>query len=230
VGSFVCEYVGEVIGIEEARRRLKAKEERRSSASSNGIVATLERGAADEGRAANQGFPFMNYIIVLREMTAAADKSSNSSATGADSDEAFLSKAESTGSIIETIVDAEFVSNVGHFINHSCNPNLSMFPVRTSKSSPRLALFANRDIPALEELTFHYGGVGGGDGGGGGAGGGGGTKKLCQDGSTPKNQSEFKPTPGSQSSLNSQPTQNLIPCRCLSTNCLGFLPFDVGLL
>ena len=31
-------------------------------------------------------------------------------------------------------------------------------PVRTSKDVPRLALFAKRDIRAMEELTFHYGG------------------------------------------------------------------------
>ena len=38
-----------------------------------------------------------------------------------------------------------------------------MMPVRVSRDIPRLALFANKDIPPMEELSFHYSG-GSGDG------------------------------------------------------------------
>lgn len=64
-----------------------------------------------------------------------------------------------SGKTIGTYVDPMYVGNVGRFINHSCEPNLYMVPVRIHHNTPRLALFALRDIPAGQELTFHYGGV-----------------------------------------------------------------------
>ncbi|KAM4582462.1 histone-lysine N-methyltransferase SETMAR [Fundulus diaphanus] len=63
-----------------------------------------------------------------------------------------------TSSITETFVDPAQVGNVGRFLNHSCSPNLCMLPVRVHSVIPRLALFAGRDIAALEELTFDYSG------------------------------------------------------------------------
>jgi histone-lysine N-methyltransferase SETMAR len=58
---------------------------------------------------------------------------------------------------ITTIVDPTAVGNVGRYINHSCDPNLTMHPVRTETAVPHMALFANRSIPSGEELTFDYG-------------------------------------------------------------------------
>lgn len=63
-----------------------------------------------------------------------------------------------TGSITETFVDPAMVGNVGRFLNHSCQPNLFMQPVRVHSVVPRLALFAGRNIDAQEELTFDYSG------------------------------------------------------------------------
>ncbi|XP_068598230.1 histone-lysine N-methyltransferase SETMAR [Brachionichthys hirsutus] len=63
-----------------------------------------------------------------------------------------------TGAITETFVDPAVVGNVGRFLNHSCQPNLLMQPVRVHSVVPRLALFAGRNIDAQEELTFDYSG------------------------------------------------------------------------
>ena len=57
-----------------------------------------------------------------------------------------------------TFVDPRRVGNLGRFINHSCNPNLVMLPVRVNHSVPRLALFSRRDLEEGEELTFDYSG------------------------------------------------------------------------
>ena len=53
---------------------------------------------------------------------------------------------------------------VGAFLNHSCAPNCVMQKVHIehdfrSLAPPRMALFANQDIPAKAELTWSYGPV-----------------------------------------------------------------------
>lgn len=56
-------------------------------------------------------------------------------------------------------VDAAFFGNVSHFINHSCDPNLSIFNLWIDcldPNLPRLCLYANRDIAKYEQLTFDY--------------------------------------------------------------------------
>ncbi|KAL7837121.1 hypothetical protein SRHO_G00268320 [Serrasalmus rhombeus] len=103
-GCFVCEYAGEVIGFQEARKR------------------QLSQTAED-----------MNYIIAVQEHGGGQQPS-------------------------RTFVDPATVGNVGRFLNHSCQPNLVMVPVRVHSLVPRLALFTSRDIEAGEELTFDYAG------------------------------------------------------------------------
>lgn len=58
----------------------------------------------------------------------------------------------------QTFVDPAQVGNVGRFLNHSCQPNLVMVPVRVHSHIPRLALFTNCDVKPGEELTFDYSG------------------------------------------------------------------------
>ncbi|XP_059086730.1 probable histone-lysine N-methyltransferase set-23 isoform X1 [Tigriopus californicus] len=56
-----------------------------------------------------------------------------------------------------TLIDPTAIGNIGRYINHSCDPNLVMIPVRIGSMVPHVALFACRDIQAQEELNFHYG-------------------------------------------------------------------------
>lgn len=101
-GAFVCEYAGEIISSDEARKR------------------SLAQRKED-----------MNYIITVNE--------------------------HCKSGVIKTHVDPRNFGNVGRFLNHSCDPNLSMVPVRVDTEIPLLSLFANRKISSGEELTFHYG-------------------------------------------------------------------------
>lgn len=62
--------------------------------------------------------------------------------------------------VYKTYIDPTYFGNIGRFINHSCEPNLVMLPVRVDNNIPKLALFAARDIPSMEELSFDYSGGG----------------------------------------------------------------------
>lgn len=56
-------------------------------------------------------------------------------------------------------VDAFFYGNASHFINHSCDPNLSIFNVWIDCLDPELPMicfFARRDIDKGEQITFDY--------------------------------------------------------------------------
>lgn len=57
-----------------------------------------------------------------------------------------------------TYVDPTFIGNIGRYINHSCDPNLLILPVRVDTAVPKICLFARRHIAAGTELTFDYGG------------------------------------------------------------------------
>ena len=75
----------------------------------------------------------MNYIIAVREHSSAGEV------------------------VATTIVDPCTRGNVGRFMNHSCEANLQMIPVRCDSDVPMLALFCRRHVAAGEELTFDYG-------------------------------------------------------------------------
>ncbi|KAM9759947.1 histone-lysine N-methyltransferase SETMAR [Menidia menidia] len=145
-GAFVCEYAGEVIGPDEARRRQRAQRAQDS-----------------------------NYIIAVREHAGA-------------------------GPVAETFVDPARAGNVGRFLNHSCRPNLVMVPVRVHSVTPRLALFAERDVDAGEELTFDYSGAHG-------------------------NRGPAQP-PNTQSTDSPQRKA----CHCGADTCTRFLPLDLSIL
>ncbi|KAE8253753.1 hypothetical protein A4X13_0g3678 [Tilletia indica] len=58
-------------------------------------------------------------------------------------------------------VDAGLWGNLTRFFNHSCDPNIDLYPVYTDQQNvmrPYLAFFARRDIPAGQELRFNYNG------------------------------------------------------------------------
>ncbi|KAJ1490291.1 hypothetical protein T484DRAFT_1884369, partial [Baffinella frigidus] len=56
-----------------------------------------------------------------------------------------------------TCMDARYEGNVARFVNHSCDPNLTMLCVRTGPARPRIAMFASRDVSPGEELSISYG-------------------------------------------------------------------------
>lgn len=75
----------------------------------------------------------MNYIFCLNEINSA------------------------TGSTIQTFIDPSRKGNIGRYINHSCDANCDITSTRVDSIIPKIAIFANRDIPALSEITFNYG-------------------------------------------------------------------------
>lgn len=79
----------------------------------------------------NQSSNAMNYIFCLME--------------------------HSNGKITETIVDPTVFGNIGRYINHSCEPNCLVVPVRVDNPIPKLAIFACSDIEVGNEITFDYG-------------------------------------------------------------------------
>ncbi|XP_026484536.1 histone-lysine N-methyltransferase SETMAR [Vanessa tameamea] len=61
------------------------------------------------------------------------------------------------GNIIQTFVDPSLFGNIGRYINHSCESNCVIIPVRVDSPIPKLALFSCVDIFDNGEITFDYG-------------------------------------------------------------------------
>jgi hypothetical protein len=61
--------------------------------------------------------------------------------------------------VVRMCIDATHFSNLGRFLNHSCDPNVFKQRVFCDHNSrlPRIAFFALRDIQPLEELAYDYG-------------------------------------------------------------------------
>eukprot|EP00918_Siedleckia_nematoides_P086539 GHVU01190465.1.p1 GENE.GHVU01190465.1~~GHVU01190465.1.p1 ORF type:complete len:178 (+),score=41.65 GHVU01190465.1:52-534(+) len=55
-------------------------------------------------------------------------------------------------------IDAFQTPTIGRLINHSCNPNCVALRMPLEKGGPLryVGVFARRDIPAKEEITFDY--------------------------------------------------------------------------
>ncbi|KAL4095645.1 hypothetical protein PRIC1_009018 [Phytophthora ramorum] len=56
---------------------------------------------------------------------------------------------------MRVVIDAISSGNMSRYINHSCRPNCALFDCNWTNTS-RLGIFALRDIPPLQELTFQY--------------------------------------------------------------------------
>ncbi|KAJ0181310.1 hypothetical protein K1T71_003395 [Dendrolimus kikuchii] len=63
----------------------------------------------------------------------------------------------SNGNALQTFVDPSHFGNIGRYINHSCNPNCQVIPVRWNSPIPKLAIFVSLDVAPGTELTFNYG-------------------------------------------------------------------------
>lgn len=60
--------------------------------------------------------------------------------------------------VYTTVIDSTIIGNIGRYINHSCEPNCMIIPVRVDSLIPRLAIFSIKNIQCNEEITYHYGG------------------------------------------------------------------------
>lgn len=65
---------------------------------------------------------------------------------------------EHSGSgVTQTFIDPSSFGNIGRYINHSCDPNSHIIPVRVDSPIPKLAIFSCKDILSDTEITFDYG-------------------------------------------------------------------------
>ena len=112
---------------------------------------------------------------------------------------------------ITTYIDPTYIGNVGRFLNHSCQPNLYMVPVRVDHDIPRLALFTTRDIDPMQELCYSYAG-------------------LAKDntGDVMKQANGTAPDGGGgMKQVNGKCVlEQRKPCHCGSDGCTGLLPYD----
>jgi len=69
-----------------------------------------------------------------------------------------LNEHLSQGCVLKTYVDPTMIGNIGRYINHSCQPNAVVVPVRIDNPVPKLCIFALKVIHVGEEITFDYGG------------------------------------------------------------------------
>lgn len=72
----------------------------------------------------------------------------------------FVVNEHFSDNVTTTVIDATIIGNIGRYINHSCQPNCMIIPVRVDSLIPRIAIFAIKDIQCNEEITYHYGGEG----------------------------------------------------------------------
>lgn len=59
--------------------------------------------------------------------------------------------------ILQTFIDPSKFGNIGRYINHSCEPNCEIIPVRVNNPIPKLAIFSSTDIFPGTEITIDYG-------------------------------------------------------------------------
>ena len=145
--TFICEYAGEVLPAEEAKRRSQQQTDKD-----------------------------MNYIFVLKEHFASG--------------------------LLMSFIDPCKRGNIGRFLNHSCEPNAFIVPIRVENMVPRLCVFALSDILPGMEITYDYGSDISGD-------------NTCDE-------------KGSDSEELLKISRQA--CHCMSSACKGFLPFDGGIL
>eukprot|EP01018_Ginkgo_biloba_P012711 Gb_11902 [translate_table: standard] len=121
-GSFVCEYIGEVLLDVEVEQRIMSDE------------YLFDIGSNSEDRALCCG-PSSSMLEVSWDVHC-----------GIGEDVCFT-------------IDANRYGNVGRFVNHSCSPNLFVQNVlydHDDKKLSHIMLFATKNIPPLQELTYHY--------------------------------------------------------------------------
>ncbi|KJH47636.1 SET domain protein [Dictyocaulus viviparus] len=66
-------------------------------------------------------------------------------------------REHSAEGVITTFVDPRYRGNLARFINHGCEPNLSIAIIRIGYTVPYVGLFSSRVITAGEEICYDYG-------------------------------------------------------------------------
>ncbi|OCF36309.1 hypothetical protein I316_02184 [Kwoniella heveanensis BCC8398] len=102
-------------------------------------------------------------------------------------------------------IDPRYKGNVGRFLNHSCEPNCVIHPVKWGADDPwyRAAIFTRRDIRPDEELTFDYADASG----------------------SALQPAERRRTIAAQEDGTTEQSER-VRCLCGSDKCRGWMPFD----
>ena len=123
-------------------------------------LSVIEYGDKGKGCRTDEFIPAGSFVIeYLGELLASIDDAERvvESRSGEPNYVMFL-REHFNSKTTTTIIDARNYSNKARFINHSCEPNLFLLPVRIDNLVPHAALFASRDIESGEELSYDYNG------------------------------------------------------------------------
>lgn len=69
----------------------------------------------------------------------------------------FCLNEHSNGRSVQMFIDPSQFGNIGRYINHSCEPNSTILPIRVDSPIPKIAIFSCIDILPNTEITFDYG-------------------------------------------------------------------------
>ncbi|XP_026764637.2 histone-lysine N-methyltransferase SETMAR [Galleria mellonella] len=69
----------------------------------------------------------------------------------------FCLQEHSKDRMFQYFIDPSRFGNIGRYINHSCEPNCCIIPIRVNTPIPKLAIFSSSDIVPNTEITFNYG-------------------------------------------------------------------------
>lgn len=153
---------GSTAVVQECNSLCKCSDQCRNRVTQKGIIVRLEVFKHDEKGLGLRTLDFVRrgqFICeyageVIPELEA---QNRLDALTKDDMNYLFILREHFKSSIFCTYIDPRYKGNIGRFINHSCNPNLCVVPVRVNNMIPRVCLFASRDILAGEEVTYDYG-------------------------------------------------------------------------
>lgn len=178
-GAFICEYAGELLGEEEAKRRFaRQKRERKCN-----YILVLREFYGEDDVALSDASTCTNTESPTYSSASSdyLNRNTDRDATGQECEATTIPRQECEATTIQnsrnfhlkegssslppikpsqvTIIDPTFIGNIGRYLNHSCDPNTHVVPVRINSVVPVAAMFALRDVQPGEELVYDYGSV-----------------------------------------------------------------------
>lgn len=141
-GTFVTVYAGELIGYSEAERRGLKYDKAKTT-----YILDID------SYHIKHNLIYRPYAVGQRSKGIIADEYSDEWHSAA---EQWATDSDTT---LLYSVDAGLWGNVSRFFNHSCEPNMEIYPIYTEIRDlrrPFLAFFTNADVPEGAELTFSY--------------------------------------------------------------------------